>query len=275
MSGTAWKTTMINEILKNLGLNDKEITVYLALLPLGSSPASVLAQRTGITRSTAQYTCQQLVKRGLFRTIQKHGTFIYYPEPPEKLLYILKGEEKLIESKEKMLGKILPGLIQMRNPEANLPKVQFFEGIDGVIKLLNDHLPERGDLFGTFHTTGDIDKRIMNYFFEEYIEVRSKKLSNAWIIYSDYPMTREYRKKTKARYPNTRGIFIDPEEFPFDSDFMIYGTKTAHYTLRKNQEMGVIIDNADLTLTQKSFFRMAWNYLVHSEENKHLNYDKI
>ena len=68
---------MIEETLKKLGLNEKEITIYLMLLKIGSVPASVLGQRTNITRSTAQYTCQQLAKKGLIHSIQKNNTFKY------------------------------------------------------------------------------------------------------------------------------------------------------------------------------------------------------
>ncbi len=52
--------------LKDLGLSSKEIDIYLTLLPIGKASASVIAYRTGISRSTAKYICNQLVQKRLF-----------------------------------------------------------------------------------------------------------------------------------------------------------------------------------------------------------------
>ena len=43
---------MIEKILEKIGLSNKEVTVYLASLHLGSQPASTIAKTTGIKRTT-------------------------------------------------------------------------------------------------------------------------------------------------------------------------------------------------------------------------------
>ena len=54
----------IRSTLASLDLSDKEISLYLLLLQSGTAPASSLGDRAGLVRSTAQYTCQQLEKKG-------------------------------------------------------------------------------------------------------------------------------------------------------------------------------------------------------------------
>ena len=122
----------LQEILKGLGLNEKEITIYLTLLPLGSAPASVLGKRTNIMRSTAQYTCQQLVKKDLVKAVLQGNTIVYFPETPFKLLHLLEHQQKELNAKKDNLEEIIGDLEAMINPHAILPKVKFFEGRHGI-----------------------------------------------------------------------------------------------------------------------------------------------
>jgi sugar-specific transcriptional regulator TrmB len=128
-------THLIKSTLLSLGLNDKEIEIYLMLLSVGSSPASTLGNRTGISRSTAQYTCQQLVKKGIIGVSQKNNTFIYVAEPPEKLLFLIDVQQQELEQKKDQVHRIVGSLKSMLNPQLVLPKVQFFEGKAGMQEL--------------------------------------------------------------------------------------------------------------------------------------------
>ena len=98
---------MIKQTLKKLGLKDKEIQIYLAILPLGSVPASILGKRTGMNRSTAQYICQQLVQKGLLTVIEKNGNFVYSVESPENILLLLERQKSEIEEKQTQANKII------------------------------------------------------------------------------------------------------------------------------------------------------------------------
>ena len=93
------ENSIISQTLLNLGLNKNEIKIYLNLLQIGTASASVLGQRTSITRSTAQYACQRLTTRGLFHKIEKNGTFLYTAESPEKLLILLQNEHDQLKKK--------------------------------------------------------------------------------------------------------------------------------------------------------------------------------
>ena len=133
--------------LEGLGLSDKEGAVYLALLASGTSPASSLGKRTGIVKSTAQFTCQQLVKKGLARVARRGNLYLFSCEPPDKLLYLVERRKRALAEQEQNLQAVLGRLQGMMNPLSALPKVHFYEGRDGIAEGYREVLSalEAGD----------------------------------------------------------------------------------------------------------------------------------
>ena len=74
----------IKKILTDLGLESNEVKVYLASLKIGTSAASIVAKQAGIPRSTACYTLENLVKKGVVTMVLRGNTHIYTPEDPQK-----------------------------------------------------------------------------------------------------------------------------------------------------------------------------------------------
>jgi len=151
---------MLHETLSALGLNEKEIEIYLASLTLGTSVASVLANRTKITRSTEQYTCQQLVKKGLMTVVEKGNTFLYTPESPDKLLYFIDQEREVLDNREDQVNRIIGDLKSRMNPHSVLPKVRFYEGEEATAQAYKscvDHISENSEILGYAKRLEDLD----------------------------------------------------------------------------------------------------------------------
>lgn len=60
--------------LEELGLNPKEVEVYLALLEFGTQPASVIAKKTKIPRPTVLFLFENLLKKTYIRKTQRGRT---------------------------------------------------------------------------------------------------------------------------------------------------------------------------------------------------------
>lgn len=251
----------IEEILKSLGLNDKEVKVYLALLSLGSVPASLLGKRTGITRSTAQYTCQQLEKKGLISSIQKNNSFIYSPEPPEKLIFLLDSQKKQIEQKEDNVKRIIGDLKGMINPLAVLPKVKFFEGLKGVKDVLLDTLTTKTELL-TYSDVAGYMRHLYEFNKKEYAPKRKELGIFEKVIIPDEKSGIEYMLDYVAN-EFTQIAFIDHKLFPFASEINIYDDKISYVTFSDSgNHVGLIIENMEIVKTQRSIFDMTWNYAI-------------
>lgn len=208
---------MLQEILTELGLADKEIQIYLSLLELGSAPASILGQRAKIRRSTAQYTCQQLVKKGLFNVSRKGNTFLYTVENPEKLKQLLREKQEHLESVNEDLDRIMNELKAKQNPHTLLPQIQFFEGEEGIKKTYD----EIAELVKP-------DTEILSF-----AKVNSKQYEYNTPI--DKILT-EFTEKTTRKGLKTRALYLQDEA----------SLKFAEYEKNYNSQIRLVKNNVNL-----------------------------
>ena len=250
---------MIEKTLKMLGLNENEIKIYLTLITLGSAPASVIGKRTNIERSHSVYLCKKLVKKGFINYIEKNKVFIFTPVPPNDLFKIIEQEKRRVEDKEVRLQQIIGELKNMINPYATLPKIQFFEGVDGMINIYKDMLKENKDIYDcNMVDRSFMHEDIINYWANEYMPQREKMTNKAFSLYNRQTGFDEYTQYDKRVRRVT--LFISSEEYPFKSQILIYGKKVAFCSLAANDLTGAIVENEAIRETQFSLFRLAWNY---------------
>jgi sugar-specific transcriptional regulator TrmB len=98
--------------LTNIGLTEKESTVYIALLELGASGASDVASHSGIQRTTVYQTMDGLVEKGLVMLIQEGAVQKFLANPPSSI--IQWSQKKYDQEKERLDAS--------RNCAANLEK---------------------------------------------------------------------------------------------------------------------------------------------------------
>lgn len=133
-------TTMNLEALKQLGLNDREITLYHTLLALGPSSIRDIAAKAQINRGTSYETLKDLVSKGIVNYLPKGKRRIFQAASPDKLLDI--AEERRLAIEQTLLdlkNDIIPALSQLK-PKFNASNVSFYEGDYGVETVLKDIL---------------------------------------------------------------------------------------------------------------------------------------
>ena len=67
------------EILEQLGLSQREINIYLALLKLGSASIRDIAAQAGINRGTTYETLKELASKGVVSYFPKGKRRIFLP----------------------------------------------------------------------------------------------------------------------------------------------------------------------------------------------------
>ncbi len=248
---------VVRATLADLGLSEKEIALYLLLLQLGPSAASTLAPRAGLPRSTAQFTCQQLAKRGLLRMVRKANVHVFSAEPPETLGALLRRQQLELEEREARLGRIIGELKAMQNPFSVLPKVQFFEGRDGIVAAYDAVLKDLqvgGEILGYLKPlqAADDDFRLagrLTSFVHQRVAlgVSTRILCPRGTAYSsDAAVLRQVR--------------FFPEEFcTFQAaEVMIFGSKMYSMTVERGQIFAFIVENASIVQLQRAVFEHAW-----------------
>src|SRR3990167_6568529 len=74
------------QALREFGLTDKEIRVYVEMLPLGSVNLQEIAKRINLPRTTIYNTLNYLHQKGLVSKIIKKGITYFDATEPDKLI---------------------------------------------------------------------------------------------------------------------------------------------------------------------------------------------
>jgi sugar-specific transcriptional regulator TrmB len=128
----------LKKLLQKLGLENNEPAIYLTALQTGTAPASIIGKRAGLNRSSARFTCDSLVNKGLMHSVQKGNTKIYTAASPDKIQLLLDLERKALSQKQYDLERQMGELEALHNPHSVLPKVRFYEGKRAVLAFYED-----------------------------------------------------------------------------------------------------------------------------------------
>jgi len=244
----------IQTILKNFGLNDKEIAVYLALVELGPSPVRMLATKSKVNRGTTYDTLKALQKQGLvsFYDTKTHQYFV--AEPPEKLISALNDREREIKTVKAQIEESLPELKSIFEKEGGRPVVKLYEGHKGIKFILEDVL-----------TTTKLAPHKLYYAYSS-SDVKSE-------LYKDYPQFNKDRLKAKVSNhvisigKGGKLVGLDQRKWMNAEQgsptyILIYHGKVAMISLARNgQPVGVIVEDEALYQTQKMIFEFNWKAL--------------
>jgi len=256
---------MLNNILKKIGLNKKEVQVYLSLLELGSQPASIIGKKAGINRSTTYLILENLIKLGYVNQHVRADVKYFTAADPQTIIKSLESKEKEIEENRKELSDLLPDFYALTNPLSIKPKVKFYEGEQGVKHAMNDTLTSTEPILAWsaysawLKTTPTLHK-----FVKEYAKERVEKYKiPVKVIVED---TKNVRKYLLSEYPplSTKQdplmeIRWIPKDVPhFENEINIYNDKVSIVSLAKNELLGVVIESHEIAKTHRAIFEMAW-----------------
>src|SRR3989344_9573537 len=113
-----------------VGLTKRQAEAYLALLQLEEASVKEIADKTKESRTHLYDTLKSLLDIGLVSYVIKNNIKYFHAAPPEKIL-------EYLHEKETLLLKILPSLKEQSNNKTRKPKVEIYEGKDGMKTILN------------------------------------------------------------------------------------------------------------------------------------------
>src|SRR3972149_8947994 len=244
---------ILEKILEDLGLSEKEAKVYLACLELGESAPADIAKHSGINRATTYVITEKLVKDGLMSHLEKDKKTYFIAENPEQLLRLLRKQEQDIKNKEQEFQKYLPELKTIFDTAGEKPRVRFFEGKEGLKAIQEDFLQSKDKNIEEVCSSGDIRNIFKEEELQKVREMRKKNKVHARAIY-----TREKGKHPYTPFSElTERRVIPHNKFLIHSDILLYDNKIAMISL-KGKLVGAIIENKAITNTLRSIFNLAW-----------------
>jgi len=234
----------ILDSLKKLGFTERDAKIYMAVLQFGEIPASIIANNTGIKRTTVHETLKNFLKKGLVKFTRKKNTNYYSAVDPEK---VINDYYSAIDA----FKFALPMIKSQMKDNSNTGTIFFYEGMDNMRRL---HM-----------STLDSGEEVLNYFDEEsgyvsdeftaeYITERKKRKIPIRMIATEGEISRKFQKTAKD---NLRKIkIIQNEKFGLNSDIFICSDKIV--LISKQENTGILIKSSLAIQACKAVFELAW-----------------
>ena len=226
----------MHEELKEFGLNDNEIKVYIACLELGSCSVTRISERSNTYRTLTYEILNSLAEKGLVSHTIKERKKYFQAAHPDTLV-------KILESKKRRIKTVLPKLHALQKTVEDKPGVTLYEGKEGIKTVLEMILTETKE-FCILSPKKSIVK-MFKYWFPHFVDRRVEKGIYIKMLIDSEPLT------TKL---------MDYRVIPhkFDAGFFLYKNKVIHTNFHLQNPTAVVIENKEIADSMRIVFNMAW-----------------
>jgi sugar-specific transcriptional regulator TrmB len=244
----------IETILKNFGLSDKEISVYLTLIELGPSPVRMIAAKSKVNRGTTYDILKSLRDSGLVTYFDKRSHQYFSAEPPEKLILALEDKQRGLERVKAEITESLPELQSLFEKEGGRPTVKLYEGNKGIRFILEDVIastkPEHQKLYYVY-SSADVKGELYKSYADFNKDRLKAKIANRVISFGKGG---ELVGLDERKWIN--------QEQGSPTYIIMYAGKVAMISLAASgAPVGVIVEDEALYQTQKMIFEFNWGKL--------------
>lgn len=242
--------TKLSKELKEFGLSDNEIKVYVALIQLGPTTAVKISEQANLNRSTTYVQLTALMEYGLVSTYKNRKKTYFAAESPQNLTRLIEKKITLLQEKKENIDQLIPDLIKVFSQMEDNVEIKTFHGIEG-LKTMRTNVLQDGvsELRGVYN----FDELYKTFSTEELMEFSNKR-AEAGIL-------------SRALY-NKHGreaLVVPPQELtrvseathPFGADIYIYGDNISIASTSGNI-FGLTITDKRIAMTMKSIFELAW-----------------
>ncbi|MDR0860334.1 MAG: hypothetical protein LBO09_05160 [Candidatus Peribacteria bacterium] len=252
----------LTTLLEQFGFSEKEAKIYLACLELGQAPVSSIARNVKEQRVNTHYILKNLVAKGVAQTFVKNRSAFYSVLSPDKLFQ--NWEAKFESFKEK-----LPELLAISGKFDHKPKVEFYEGLEGIKYVYRQiilSMESTGKFFYSFLGTTDIDPKFQKYMTDEFVPRMLQYPTKVKVIIPKQSLTHEYARSNKERHES---IVIDDTIFDISGEIVIFGQDKVAIVMYNSEELSaVIITSKMLHNGFKNMFNLIWKLRKSSKKLK-------
>ncbi len=244
------------DLLQNLNLSADQTAVYLSLLRHGSQSAGDLAKTTKVKRTYVYSVCKELIKLGLVKIGQVGKTTAFTANSPDLLLNLSEQQQLAVRIAKTNLENVLPELQNLFRLTETKPVIRYFEGLDGVKKTYLDTIKTGQPLLSIVETS-KVDQNVYDWVTTDYVKARIKANISVRAIVASGEKTEIYTSLDEKELRASK--IVPKQKFPFENEIIVYGEKVAIVKHKRGTKLlGIIIDNAEIATTFRSWFELTW-----------------
>lgn len=241
--------------LKKLGLEEKEVNIYMTLLTHGPSSVRKIAAVSGVNRGSTYDTLKALRERGLVSHFHEETKQHFVAEDPSKLKKLVTDRQEELAGISESLEEMIPELQSLFDQGGGKPVARYYEGPTGIKTILTDVLESMSRA------------KEKEYWVYSSSAVREAGLYDAFPDFTPQRVERGIRCRTIALGHNgSTAELSDHRWIPAvegtPTYILIYDGKCAFISLGASASLfGVVIDNAGIYQTQRVLFEQLWKSL--------------
>ncbi len=230
--------------LRELGLSDNEISVYLTLLKTGPLTSYELSRKTSLNRGYLYELLKKLHEKGIISEATEEGKKKYQATNPEQLA-------ALLEFKLENLRKVLPTLKKIENISKEETKINVYRGKYCYKTLLNDviaTIKEHSEVY----IFGIDEQEVMELeplYLKRYLTIIQRKQISEKVI-----IKKGTKKLSEAKTTKYKSLSAD---YIGKTPYFIYGPKVALLTLSEPMNC-IIIEDKEIAETYRKQFLVFW-----------------
>ena len=246
---------MYEKILREIGLTDSEIRIYLALLRNGPLTKTSIVKASRVSGSKLYEVIDKLVNKGLASITVKNGVRNFDAASPLKIKEYLERKKTDIEHSEADLEEILPQLNRLKQTDFITPDVTVFFGWDGLSTVYEEELAmiKKGTAVYIIGASKGNREERFERFFSKYGKKAFLKDLNISIIFNT--QAKEYAKNIESNLGKTYNKRFLFQKTP--TEITIINTTTI-ITIMHEEPTVIRIKNKETADSFKQYFSELW-----------------
>lgn len=247
--------------LKNAGLSDQEIKVYMTVLSLWKVWASTVALKCWIKRTSCYLVIDRLIEKWLLSSFSKDRTTYFNALNPEFLLERWKNQLAIAKSNLIKLEKALPILSSLSDKIDDKSKLHYINWLDGLKSMQYDLLNVKWPVKALIQVE-DFPEEIVEFLEKEFFNNRSSKISMASkTIIMEGKKHLQYIDSILKKYDKWQFKTLSWAKLELKVSFQIYWSKVAIYSTSKEDLSWIIIENQKVHDSFDSLFDLIWDII--------------
>ncbi len=244
----------MKDILREIGLTDSEIRVYLGVLDLGDSTKGPITDRSQVTGSKTYEVLERLKQKGLITEYLKNKVKHYKAASPKQLLQYLEEKKQKIDSTESHIKTILPQLLGKYHASIKENEVELYTGLKGMQAIFYEQIDimNPGETNYVIGGTAGIGEEAMMAFFQKIHKLRAEKKIKTRMLYNNRQKKETEKLFSRYKYTETRYIaHTSPVAINIYKDrtvIIIFGAEITAIHIRSQDVAGSFME----------YFNMLW-----------------
>ncbi|MCX6780672.1 MAG: helix-turn-helix domain-containing protein [Candidatus Magasanikbacteria bacterium] len=243
----------LKKILVEIGLPEKEAQVLFVLIQHETLKASDLARKTRLNRTTLYGILKSLTALGLVTTHEQFGITVYSSIDPALLPAFLEQKREALRVQQTAISELLGDIQKVRDTKRGLPRLQFFEGWEGLKQAYEDTLEHNKEkIIWDFTGTQSIAQNLDPIFLEYYMSKRARLGIKCIQVAPDNAVTQKTIEEDKKYLRET---FVIPTEYEMQTEFVMYDNKVTMLSFAPDRPLAVIIEDENIANSLKTLFK--------------------